>query len=236
MPPYTNVHRAFLQACSNHGTMSKEQAFNMYIAICAQHDSNHLIPAEKDLDQVVEAINERIYRFDQKIVLTHYEPTDMDFYVFVSLQESPVDLQLNAFTAPELHYFRVLLRELTLSEDHTLAVITCLNLTMDTVSEGAKPLAKMRAEQLLQEWEQLGYFLTLDDKCYLGPKAVVEFEKYINKNFADVVTRCCLCNVTIFYGVRCASCPQILHKDCLKKYLRRLTNCPACKNLWTVPM
>ena len=148
---------------------------------------------------MIEAINERIYRFDQKIALVHYDPTDMDFYVFVSLQESPIDLQQNVFTAPELHFFRVLLRELALSEDHTLALIACLNLTNDTASEGMKPLAKTRAEQLLQEWEQLGYFLTLDDKCYLGPKAVVEFEKYITRNYADVVTRCCLCNVTIFY-------------------------------------
>ncbi|XP_040156126.1 non-structural maintenance of chromosomes element 1 homolog [Anopheles arabiensis] len=233
---YTNVHRAFLQACSNHGTLSTSQAFNMYVAICAQHDDSHSIPSEADLASVIEAINERIYRFDQKIALVHYDPTDMDFYVFVSLQESPIDLQQNVFTAPELHFFRVLLRELALSEDHTLALIACLNLTNDTASEGMKPLAKTRAEQLLQEWEQLGYFLTLNDKCYLGPKAVVEFEKYITRNYADVVTRCCLCNVTIFYGVKCASCPQILHKDCMKKYLRRLTNCPACKTLWSVPL
>uniref|UniRef100_A0A182K710 Non-structural maintenance of chromosomes element 1 homolog n=1 Tax=Anopheles christyi TaxID=43041 RepID=A0A182K710_9DIPT len=233
---YTNVHRAFLQACSNHGTLNKNQAFSMYMAICAQHDESNNVPLEEDLAGVIEAINERIYRFDQKIALIHYDPTDMDFYVFVNLQESPIDLQQNVFTAPELHFFRVLLRELTLSEDHTLAMITCLNLTNDTAGEGMKPLPKTRAEQLLQEWEQLGYFLTLDDTCYLGPKSVVEFEKYLNRNYGDIVTRCCLCNVTIFYGIRCSSCPQILHKACMKKYLRRLTDCPACKQLWSVPL
>ncbi|XP_053673227.1 non-structural maintenance of chromosomes element 1 homolog [Anopheles nili] len=233
---YNNVHRAFLQACSNHGTISKQQAHDILIGIYARYGEDDTVPDEDKVAEVVAKINERIYRFDQKISFTHYDPTDMDFYVFVNLQESPVDLQQNFYSATEIHYFRVLLRELTLSDDHHLPSIACLNLTSETAGEGTKPLTKARAEQLLGEWEEMGYFLELEDKCYLGPKAIVEFEKFLNKHYADVITRCCLCKVTIFYGVRCASCPQILHKDCMKKYLRRLTNCPACKELWSVPL
>uniref|UniRef100_A0A182QE16 Non-structural maintenance of chromosomes element 1 homolog n=1 Tax=Anopheles farauti TaxID=69004 RepID=A0A182QE16_9DIPT len=233
---YTDVHRAFLQACSNHGTLSKQQALDILIGIYTRFGDSSDVPSEDNLVDVVAKINERIYRFDQKISYMHYEPTEKDFFVFVNLQESPIDLQQNFYTAAELHYFRVLLRELTLSEDHTLGSMVCLNLTNETAGDGMKAVTKSRAEQLLSEWEQLGYFLMLEDKCYFGPKAIVEFEKYLNKNYADVITRCCLCNVTIFYGIRCATCPQILHKDCLKKYLRRLTNCPACKKLWSVAL
>uniref|UniRef100_A0A182WK80 Non-structural maintenance of chromosomes element 1 homolog n=1 Tax=Anopheles minimus TaxID=112268 RepID=A0A182WK80_9DIPT len=231
---YTHVHRAFLQACSNHGTISKQNALEVLIGIYARYGDGDTVPNDDDVIDVVAKINERIHQFDQKIVYTHFEPLDKDFYVFVNLQESPIDLHQNVFTAQELHFFRVLLRELTLSEDHTLSMIMCLNFTNDTVGETVKPLPKTRAEQLLNEWEELGYFLVLDDKLHFGPKSVVEFDKYLTKNYADIITRCCLCNVTIFYGVRCASCPQILHKDCLKKYLRRLTNCPSCKVLWSV--
>uniref|UniRef100_A0A182MTZ3 Non-structural maintenance of chromosomes element 1 homolog n=1 Tax=Anopheles culicifacies TaxID=139723 RepID=A0A182MTZ3_9DIPT len=233
---YTNVHRAFLQACSNRGAISKQQALDVLIGIYARYGDGDTIPNEDDIIDVVAKINERIYQFDQKIVYTHYEPLEEDFYVFVNLQESPIDLQQNIFTPQELHFFRVLLRELTLSEDHTLTTIICLNLTNDTVNETVKPLPKTRAEQLLHEWSALGYFAVLDEKLHFGPKSVVEFDKYLTKNYSDIISRCCLCNVTIFYGVRCASCPQILHKDCLKKYLRRLTNCPACKELWSVPI
>uniref|UniRef100_A0A182Y0U5 Non-structural maintenance of chromosomes element 1 homolog n=1 Tax=Anopheles stephensi TaxID=30069 RepID=A0A182Y0U5_ANOST len=233
---YTNVHRAFLQACSNHGTVSKQHALDMLTSICTRYGDSDTIPSEDDVVDVVAKINEKIYPFDQKIAYTHFEPLDCDFYVFVNLQESPIDLQQNVYTPLELHYFRVLLRELTLSEDHTLSMIACLNLTADTTGETVKPLPKTRAEQLLNEWEELGYFVVLEEKFHFGPKSVVEFEKYLSKNYVDVMTRCCLCNVTIFYGVRCASCPQILHKDCLKKYLRRLTTCPSCSKLWSVPL
>ncbi|XP_058126073.1 non-structural maintenance of chromosomes element 1 homolog [Anopheles ziemanni] len=233
---YSNVHRAFLQACSNHGTLSSQQAYEILIGIYARYGETETVPKEDVVAEVVSEINSRIYPYDQKIAYMHYDPTDTDFYVFVSLMESPIDLQQNNYTVSELHYFRALLRELTLSEDHQLPSIACLNLTNESASEGNKALSKPRAEQLLSEWEGLGYFLVLQDKCYFGPKAIVEFDKYLNTNYADVITRCCLCNVTIFYGIRCASCPQILHKDCLKKYLRRLTNCPSCKKLWSVPV
>uniref|UniRef100_A0A182IY62 Non-structural maintenance of chromosomes element 1 homolog n=1 Tax=Anopheles atroparvus TaxID=41427 RepID=A0A182IY62_ANOAO len=233
---YTDVHRAFLQACSNHGTINAQQAYDILVGIYARYAASESVPREDAVAEVVAAINTRIYPFDQKIAYIHYDPTDTDFYVFVSLLESPIDLQQKEYTLPELHYFRALLRELTLSDDHQLPSIACLNLTNETGSDGHKALSKGRAEQLLTEWEDLGYFLVLEDKCHFGPKAIVEFEKYLNTNYADVITRCCLCNVTIFYGVRCATCPQILHKDCLKKYLRRLTNCPACKKLWSVPV
>lgn len=233
---YTNVHRAFLQACSNHGTISKKLALDILMSIYARYGDGDTIPTEDDIVDVVAKINEQIYPFDQKIAYTHFDPLDSDFYVFVNLQESPIDLQQNVYTPQELHYFRVLLRELTLSEDHTLTMIACLNLTNDTTGETVKPLPKTRAEQLLNEWEELGYFIVLNEKFHFGPKSVVEFEKYLSKNYAESMTRCCLCNVTIFYGVRCATCPQILHKDCLKKYLRRLTTCPSCNQLWSVSL
>ncbi|XP_035788308.1 non-structural maintenance of chromosomes element 1 homolog [Anopheles albimanus] len=233
---YTDVHRMFLQACTNHGTLSKEQAYELLIGIHAQCGDSDTIPKEDEVAEVVAAINNRIYRFDQKIVYTHYDPTEGDFYVFVNLIDSPINRHQNMYTAPELQYFRALLREITLTDDHQLPLIACLNLTNQSADEGTKPVAKARAEQLLAEWEQSGYFLILDNQCYFGPRTIVEFENYLNTNFADLVTRCCLCNVTIFYGLRCAKCPQILHRECMKKYLRRLTNCPACKELWTVKL
>ncbi|XP_050075480.1 non-structural maintenance of chromosomes element 1 homolog [Anopheles maculipalpis] len=233
---YTNVHRAFLQSCSNHGTVNKQNALDILTSIYTRYGNSDTIPTDDDVVDVVAKINEAIYPFDQRIAYLHFDPLDNDFYVFVNLQESPIDLQQNVYTPQELHYFRVLLRELTHSDDHTLTTIACLNLTNDTPGETVKPLPKTRAEQLLNEWEELGYFVLLQEKFHFGPKSVVEFEKYLSKNYSDIMTRCLLCNVTIFYGVRCASCTQILHKDCLKKYLRQLTSCPSCEELWSVPL
>lgn len=39
-----------------------------------------------------------------------------------------------------------------------------------------------------------------------------------------------------FQGVKCAKCPEVFHKVCMKKYLQRLKKCPACKHTWTASL
>ncbi|XP_058060077.1 non-structural maintenance of chromosomes element 1 homolog [Anopheles bellator] len=237
MAEYTDVHRAFLQAVSNHGTIGEQQAYNILVNIYARYGSTESVPNEEDVAEVVAMINTRIARFDQKICYIHYEPTDMDYVVFVNLIDTPATRVMhNFYTEPELHYFRYLLRELVQNPDHQLPLIACLNFTTLSAGKGGKPIAKTRAESLLSDWEQYGYFLMLEDKCYLGPRTITEFETYLSTHFPDEIKHCSLCNITIYYGVRCAHCSHTLHKKCMQKYLRKFTNCPACKGLWTVKL
>lgn len=274
--PYTDVHRAFLQAVSQHGTMSAKQAYKALLAIYAKckfsapsivnkspefsnkihfisdHDGEE-IPTEDQVPEVVSLINGKLHRYDQKISFVHYDPADMDFYVFCNLIESPLDRLQNNYTESELGLFRLILRELAGNEENKLKPIVCLNLTSQIQG---KPLSKVRAEELLEEWEKQGYFVQLDGMWYFGPKTIGEFDRYLLSNYPDEIQRCKLCKESVFYvwifmvrvakekliiryllqGVKCDKCPESFHKDCMKKYLRRLTTCPGCKGLWSTPV
>ncbi|XP_065089192.1 non-structural maintenance of chromosomes element 1 homolog [Ochlerotatus camptorhynchus] len=228
--PYTDVHRAFLQAISQHGTMSAKQAYKAFLAICAKYHGSEEIPTEDQIPEVVATINGKLYRYDQKICFVHFDPADTDFYVFCNQTESQLDRLQNTYTESELALFRLILRELACNEENKLKPIVCLNLTSEIKS---KPLSKVRAEELLEEWEKLGYFVQLAEMWYFGPKTIGEFDRYLLANYPDEMQRCKLCKESVFYGVKCDKCPDSFHKDCMKKYLKRLTACPGCKGLWS---
>ncbi|XP_055606651.1 non-structural maintenance of chromosomes element 1 homolog [Uranotaenia lowii] len=228
---YTDVHRAFLQTVSHHGTMSAKQAYKALLAIFGKHHSDESIPTEDQVPDIVASINGRIHRYDQRIIFVHYEPVSTDFYVFCNQTEAPLDRLQNCYSEPELSLFRLMLREMALAEEHRLRPIVCLNLTGQLAG---KSISKVRAEELLDEWEKMGYFIQLDDHWCFGPRVVAEFERYLSTNFPEQMHRCTLCNESVFYGIQCEKCPQAFHRECMKKYLRRLTVCPGCKEMWTV--
>uniref|UniRef100_A0A023EMY4 Non-structural maintenance of chromosomes element 1 homolog n=1 Tax=Aedes albopictus TaxID=7160 RepID=A0A023EMY4_AEDAL len=231
--PYTDVHRAFAQAIAHHGTMSAKQAYKALLAIYAKYHDGEEIPSEDDIPEVVASINGKLYRYDQKICFVHYEPADTDFYVFCNLVESQIDRIQNYYSESETTLFRLVLREMATSEEHKLKPIMCLNLTGEIQG---KQLSKVRAEQLLDQWEKMGYFVQLGGMWHFGPKVIGEFDRYLTTNYPEQMRMCKLCKESVFYGVRCDKCPESFHRDCMKKYLRRLTNCPGCKNLWSTPV
>lgn len=145
---------------------------------------------------MVATINGKLYRYDQKICFIHYDPTDTDFYVFCNQTESQLDRLQNTYTESELALFRLILRELASNEENKLKPIMCLNLTSEIQG---KPLSKVRAEELMEEWEKLGYFGQLDGMWYFGPKAIGEFDRYLLANYPDVMQRCKLCKESVFY-------------------------------------
>lgn len=159
------------------------------------HDSEE-IPTEDEIPDIVASINGKIFRYDQKICFVHYEPADTDFYVFCNQVESQIDRLQNYYTESETALFRLILRELAGTEEHKLKPILCLNLTAEIQG---KPLSKVRAEQLLDQWEKLGYFVLLDGMWHFGPKTIGEFDRYLAANYPDQMQRCKLCKESVFY-------------------------------------
>ncbi|XP_058832000.1 non-structural maintenance of chromosomes element 1 homolog [Topomyia yanbarensis] len=230
---YTDVHRAFLQALSHHGTMSAKQAYQSLLGAYARYHDDETVPTEDQVADVVASINSKLFRYDQRVVFVHYEPANTDFYVFCNQTESAIDRLQNCYTESELNLFRLLLRELACSEEHKLRPITCLNLTSEIAG---KQISKVRAEELLEEWEKSGYFVQLDGMWYFGPRATAEFDRYLCQNFEEQMHKCKLCNESVFYGIKCATCPLSFHRECMNKYLKRLTKCPGCKEMWAYPV
>ncbi|XP_053688295.1 non-structural maintenance of chromosomes element 1 homolog [Sabethes cyaneus] len=231
--PYTDVHRTFLQALSLHGTMSAKQAYKTLLSVYGKYHDDETVPTEDELSEVVASINGKLYRYGQRVVFVHYEPVGTDFYVFCNQNESAVDRLQTSYSESEVGLFRLMLREMASSEEHKLRPIVCLNLTSEITG---KPVSKMRAEDLLEEWEKLGYFVQIDGMWYFGPRCTAEFGWYLTQNHGDQMHKCKLCSELVFYGIQCQKCPLFFHRECIKKYLRRLSKCPGCNELWSVPV
>ncbi|XP_055626179.1 non-structural maintenance of chromosomes element 1 homolog isoform X2 [Toxorhynchites rutilus septentrionalis] len=193
---YTDVHRAFLQAVSQHGTVSAKQAYKILLSEYGKYHNDETVPTEDDVPDAVALINSKLHRFDKKIVFVHYEPTNADFYCFCPQAETAVDRLQNYYSKPELSLFRLMLKELACSEGHKVRPIVCLNLTAEITG---KTITKVRAEELLDEWEKLGYFVQMDEMWYFGPKTVAEFDRYLSAHFAEHMHKCLLCNEMDFY-------------------------------------
>lgn len=149
---------------------------------------------------MVASINGKIHRYDQKICFVHFEPNATDFYVFCNQVDSPIDRLQNYYTESETALFRLILREMATSEGHKLKPIVCLNLTSE-IHQG-KQLNKMRAEELLEQWERFGYFVLLDGMWHFGPKTAGEFDRYLTANYSDHIQHCKLCKESVFYVSR----------------------------------
>ncbi|XP_055533382.1 non-structural maintenance of chromosomes element 1 homolog [Wyeomyia smithii] len=231
--PYTDVHRVFLQALDHHGTMSAKQAYKALLGVYGKYHDDETMPTEDAVPEVVATINGKLHRYGQRVAFVHYEPLGVDFYVFCNQTESAIDRFQTCYTESEIALFRLILREMACSEDHKLRPIVCLNLTTNIVG---KSVSKMRAEELLEEWEKLGYFVQLDGMWCFGPRSTTEFGWYLNQNHGEQMHKCKLCSELVFYGIQCQKCPLSFHRECMKKYLRRLSKCPGCNELWAVPV
>ncbi|XP_058464599.1 non-structural maintenance of chromosomes element 1 homolog isoform X2 [Malaya genurostris] len=213
--------------------MSSKQAYKALLGAYARYHDDETVPMEDQVADVVASINNKLHRYNQRVKFVHFELINTDFYVFCNQTESAIDRLQNCYTESELSLFRLMLRELACTEDNKIRPIACLNLTTEI---SGKAISMMRAEELLEEWEKAGYFVQLDGMWYFGPRTTVEFERYLSQNFEEQMQKCKLCNETVFYGIKCATCPLYFHRDCMRKYLKRLTKCPGCKEMWSFPV
>uniref|UniRef100_A0A1Q3F251 Non-structural maintenance of chromosomes element 1 homolog n=1 Tax=Culex tarsalis TaxID=7177 RepID=A0A1Q3F251_CULTA len=231
---YSNVHRSFLQACSLHGTLTVPDATKIMVHLFGRYQPDDTIPDERRLQELIDQINPKLSRYQQKIVLLESDPKLPNYVVFANLSDSPLNRLQTTYPAGELSFFRVVLHELAATQGHKLEQIEWLNLTAK-IEEG-RNVTKSRAEELLTEWVSAGYLVLDEDGIGFGPKTQVEFDRYLLNNFPDQVEQCRLCKEVLFYGIKCAKCPVSMHKTCAKKYFKKVKNCPACKKPWTVAL
>ncbi|XP_062542589.1 non-structural maintenance of chromosomes element 1 homolog [Armigeres subalbatus] len=235
---YSNTHRGFLQSCALHGIIAVDHALKILINLSVKYAPDDPAPTEDQLHEIVTEVNARIDRYDQRLIRLEYDPTHQDYYVFANLSDTPLDRFQTSYTGPEVQFFRVILHELACREGYRVGQIDCLNLTSKVVVPGGGrvSLTKSRAEELINEWLTGGYLALTGKEISFGPRTMVEFDRYLLKKFPDQMRKCRLCKEVLFYGVKCAKCPEMLHKSCMKKYLVRMKKCPACNKIWTASL
>lgn len=84
-----------------------------------------------------------------------------------------------------------------LNKEFYVSQMTCSNLCNELPN---KQITKTHGESLMEKWCQMGYFYYCQNeyRYYFGPKFVTEFSSYVRDNFADFITKCCLCKEIIF--------------------------------------
>ncbi|CAD7083575.1 unnamed protein product [Hermetia illucens] len=185
-----------------------------------------------DLDLFISEINDKIAQLDQRIKRVKHEIVNKEFVVFVNTIEDEINMKQTFYTEMDREYFRLLLQEITLNE-YSIQRIVALNLIAQLKP---KPFSKNHAEELLDDWITLGYFLEEENLLYFGPKTLGEFSDFLAENFEDYVKKCQLCLAAVLMGTKCDKCEKFFHRECLRRALAKALNCPACKQPWDKPV
>ncbi|XP_055386387.1 non-structural maintenance of chromosomes element 1 homolog [Condylostylus longicornis] len=228
---YSDVHRILLQACANNGCLKINNALQILEkAIEGNQDQENEINKE-NLKKYIKEINNKISNMGQKLEVIKHEFLKEDFLVFANtVQDSINEFQLQ-YNPAELMYLRILLRKIVEHPEHCLKIILAINSVCD-VKE--KNIPKAQAENLLDNWKNLGYFIIENDCVWLGPRAIVEYGNVLKLQFPNEIQTCPQCKVVVFYGVKCGNenCETSFHRNCVAEHLTHFSDCPSCKTLW----
>lgn len=155
-----------------------------------------------DAEKVIGQINEKISRFDQKIVTYEYGLTNDQFLVFYSTAKTSMSKMQNMYNEAELDFFKLVLTKITANDELFIAPRDALNLI--TQITGSK-LNKLKAQKLMDNWIQSNYFYQhSDNKIYLGAKILCEFKELLQNMELDYLKSCLLCeNVAVWVRVSC---------------------------------
>lgn len=122
---------------------------------------------------------------------------DKGYYlVYVATSESIINLQQHNYTEGEIDYFRIMLRTLMDSDTQSLSSIEASNLVTQVTN---KPPTKLRAEQLLEKWCKLSYFVNINGNYYFGPKGLAEFSSYFQQHYKEKCVQCEICKTLVFW-------------------------------------
>lgn len=158
--------------------------------------------AEGDAEKVIVQINEKISRFDQKIITYEYGLTNDQFLVFYSTAKTSMSKMQNLYNEAELDFFKLILTKITANDELFIAPRDALNLITEIT--GSK-LNKLKAQKLMDNWIQVNYFYQhSDNKIYLGAKILCEFKELLQNMELDYLKSCLLCeNVAVWVRVSC---------------------------------
>jgi non-structural maintenance of chromosomes element 1 len=156
---------------------------------------------KKVLNVLINTINTKIAPFDQKIQhVKSFDLNDEEYLVFTYKSEISMNKFQTVYSEQEVHFFRLLMKEIARSEELQIKTMICINLTskIPKLKTNMKMMSKARAEELLSEWMLSGYFLEQDNDIFFGPRMLSEFGVYLKTNFPENIVACHLCKNVIF--------------------------------------
>lgn len=98
----------------------------------------------------------------------------------------------------EIEFFRLILKEIALSDDHSVRTISILNLMNQNRNKDSS-FTMGDAEKFLEDWIEEGYFHSMDGLIYFGIRSIAEFGEFLRTKFN--LDGCALCK-TVLVKVR----------------------------------
>ncbi|XP_017482011.1 PREDICTED: non-structural maintenance of chromosomes element 1 homolog [Rhagoletis zephyria] len=225
------VKKAFLQACINHGSLSTEQINDVLPPICQTYDADDAL----DVKKLVLEINNDLKELNQELSFIKHPLLDKEFLVFGLTFETLASKHQQHYTEADQMYFAKLVEIMAPQEDYSISWVDMYNLSSLTPT-ARKHLPKTRIQFLVKKWTDQGYFLEMDDKIYFGPRMLVEYASHLKTHYSDYIKDCPLCKKIVLWDIKCSSCGAKVHKECIRTFLKRNSNCPACSNVWSTAL
>lgn len=152
----------------------------------------------KQIETVIDMINEKIAPFDQKIEKYEYGLTNQTYFVFYSTAKTSTSKMQATYAEDELYLFKLILTKITENEDLSIGPLDALNLC----NQLPQKINKKRGEALLDGWIRSCYFYKhTDNQIYLGAKLLTEFKDTLQAMELNYLKSCLLCE-TIAVWVR----------------------------------
>lgn len=88
-----------------------------------------------------------------------------------------------------------LIEAIVQENNSAITMIRAINLSTPFAASQAtsKKISKTRAQELIEEWKTVGYFISDDDVVSLGPRTIAEYGETLRSKFPDYVWGCHLC-------------------------------------------
>ncbi|ODM95209.1 Non-structural maintenance of chromosomes element 1 [Orchesella cincta] len=238
---YGDMHRLVLQGIMAAGYLDVKGVKKLFQESCKQLKCK--VPAAEHLSppfiqRVVREINERIKDYDMMIRSATCEVTGEKFYVFLVTIEKQVMKFQTYFTKAELDLFKKILDSLLRKHRYfSITETDCINIGGEI---DPRSFSKSNAEDFVVKMISLQYFTKVcnnkdnedDYEITLGFRTIREFEPIFREVYHDVFTNCCLCKMILLNGLQCPKCPAVIHRGCLKKYIKNCKTCVSCKGPW----
>ncbi|XP_067619632.1 non-structural maintenance of chromosomes element 1 homolog isoform X2 [Eurosta solidaginis] len=226
------LKKSFLQTCINHGSLSTQQIDQILQPIRHSYGGND---EEHELKKLVQEINSDIKEFGQELSFVNHPLSDTEYLVFGLTFETPACQLQHHYSESDQIYFAKLMECMANQEDYAISWVDMYNL-QNLPATAKKQLTKTRIQNLVRKWSLQGYFLEIEDKIYFGPRMIVEYARHLKTYYSDHVKDCPLCKKVVLWDIKCSHCETKVHKECIRTFLKRNSNCPSCSQLWNTPL
>lgn len=136
-----------------YGSLEENKFNQIFAPIFAHFYPNEPLPTSRDIDEIIESINSKIGRFDQRIVKFQFGLNQAQYYMFCSTAKTSISSMHHTFSETELDYFKMLFLIVIESEDLNISPLNALNI------QTATKINKTRIEKMIENWIMDGEIL-----------------------------------------------------------------------------